>query len=168
MKSAKLGIFTPRKLAKAADQDSLQSKWLTCGCSSPRSGRWRQPPGSDDIRADPGRMSGGRGGQMLHSPGTFDLPAAYSSLRSEQEPLVYPRKEVSGFRGEECWECRRDSGGRTEQVQGSPDLVLPAGRSRVYPAYTWRPLAVRRQERHPVNVLGGRSPLKISPLRREQ
>lgn len=69
---------------------------------------------------------------MLHSPGTFDLPAAYSSLKSEQEPLVCPRKEVSGFRGEECWECRRDSGGRTEQVQGSPDLVLPAGRSRVY------------------------------------
>ena len=158
-----LGIFTPQKLANAANQHSLQSKWLTRGCSSPRSGRWRQPPGGDNFRADPGRMSGGRGGRMLASPGTFNLPSAYSSLKTEQEPLVYPRKEVRGFRGEECWECRRDSGGRTEQVQGSPDLV-PARRNRVHPAYTWRPLAVCRQERHAVNVLGGRSPLKIPPL----
>lgn len=101
---------------------------------------------------------------MLASSGTFDLPSAYSSLKSEQEPLVYPRKEVRGFRGEECWECRRDSGGRTEQVQGSPDLVWPARRNRAHSAYTWRPLAVRRQERLPVNTVGGRSPLKISPL----
>ena len=71
-------------------------------------------------------MSGGRGGQMLLSPGTFDLPA-YGSLKSEQEPLVYHRKEVSDFRGEECWECRKDSGRRTKQVQVSPDLVLPPG-----------------------------------------